>query len=328
MRSRNDDRHRPMSWCFRIRFRLPERLQLESPDKTIVLADLSPGAERVELRATAREDVGISDSRDLAVIGSGFASEAEALASGERWRGIVQKGLARMNIGADFGDRAPKGAVTTHGLRQLEAAHGGRLVNDVHGLMAFKCDPWPQFVGIGGGLVVGKSGAALRSVISAAARLGVGMSDRERLAYDLYSGSFSQPSPDARFAMLMMAVETLIEPEPRSPDVAQYVERLIGETRDSQLPPSEIESIAGALKWLYAESIGQAGRHLARQLGDRRYMDEEPARFFTRCYEMRSRLVHGDDPRPSAGDVATRAASLELFTSQLLSIELLGEVDG
>jgi hypothetical protein len=260
-----------------MRFRLPEGLQLESSDNTIVLAD--PGTERVELRAPAGRDIAISDSRELVVIGSGYLSEVEGLAAGDRWLGIVQKGLAHLNFGADFGDRAPKGALMTPGLRLLEAAHGGRFLNDEHGLMTFECDPWPQFARMGGTLVVGKSGAALRTAVSAAARLGVGMSDRERLAYDLYSGSFSQPYPDARFTMLMMAVETLIEPQPRSADVARHVERLIGETRESQLPSSEIKSIVGTLKWLYDESIGQAGRRLARQLGDRRYMDEEPARF-------------------------------------------------
>lgn len=223
---------RPMSWCFRIRFRLPERLQVDSPDNTIVLADLSPKAGRVELRAPAGEDVEISDSHDLVVIGIGFASEVEALAAGERWRGIVQKGLAHQNIGADFGDRAPTGAMTTFGLQQLEAAHGGRFLNDVHGLSAFECDPWPRFVRMGAKAVIGKPPAALRSAISVAARLGVAMTDRERLAYDLYSASFSQPSADARFVMLMMAVETLIEPEPRSPDAAHHVERLIRDTRE------------------------------------------------------------------------------------------------
>lgn len=319
---------RPMSWCFRIRFRLPERLQVDSPDNTIVLADLSPKAGRVELRAPAGEDVEISDSHDLVVIGIGFASEVEALAAGERWRGIVQKGLAHQNIGADFGDRAPTGAMTTFGLQQLEAAHGGRFLNDVHGLSAFECDPWPRFVRMGAKAVIGKPPAALRSAISVAARLGVAMTDRERLAYDLYSASFSQPSADARFVMLMMAVETLIEPEPRSPDAAHHVERLIRDTRESKLSSSEIDSIVGTLNLLYAESIGQAGRRLARQLGNRRYMDESPTKFFTRCYDMRSRLVHGLDPRPSRGDVDKRAAELERFTSHLLSIELLDAADG
>lgn len=57
-------------------------------------------------------------------------------------------------------------------------------------------------------------------------------------------------------------------------------------------------------------------------------MDESPTKFFTRCYDMRSRLVHGLDPRPSRGDVDKRAAELERFTSHLLSIELLDAADG
>jgi len=54
-------------------------------------------------------------------------------------------------------------------------------------------------------------------------------------------------------------------------------------------------------------------------------MDEKPQTFFTGCYEMRSRLVHGAYPRPSRGEVDRRAAALELFVRDILSLDLLDE---
>lgn len=215
------------------------------------------------------------------------------------------------------------GVATDQYLKMLAEQHGRPFLNDVQGLMVFECEPWPKFVRAEASGIVGHLGERLPRIISAAARIGVAPSDRELLAYDLYSASFSEISADARFAMLMMAVETLIEPAPRESAVVEHVERLIGETRSSALPRHEVSSIVGSLEWLRQESIGQAGRRLAKQLGDRKHMDQRPSKFFTDCYTIRSRLVHGYVPRPPRGDVDRRAAALELFAKDLLSIDLL-----
>lgn len=74
------------------------------------------------------------------------------------------------------------------------------------------------------------------------------------------------------------------------------------------------------------ESIGQAGRRLARTLEPRTYQGFAPATFFIRCYEMRSKLVHGHIPRPDRGEVDLLAANLETFVGDLLSGSLLHEV--
>ncbi|MGH3004423.1 MAG: hypothetical protein ACRDOS_00665 [Gaiellaceae bacterium] len=47
------------------------------------------------------------------------------------------------------------------------------------------------------------------------------MTEQQQLAFDLYSASFSEESADARF-LLMMAVETLLEPQKRSEAVAAH----------------------------------------------------------------------------------------------------------
>ena len=65
-----------------------------------------------------------------------------------------------------------------------------------------------------------------------------------------------------------------------------------------RLGPSNRQPVTGTLRFLYKESIRQAGKRLASTLGDRSYMGEKPAVFFTRCYDLRSALAHGDYPRP------------------------------
>jgi hypothetical protein len=114
-------------------------------------------------------------------------------------------------------------------------------------------------------------------------------------------------------------------PQAREKLVVEHVDALISATKRSGLPKNEIESLRGSLQWLRSESIGQAGRKLAARLGNRRYADQPPPAFFSKCYELRSSLVHGAHPRPAWGEVGQRAAALELFVRDLLSLELLDE---
>jgi len=203
------------------------------------------------------------------------------------------------------------------------------MLNDVLGLSVFECEPVPRFVTLGGASVsVGRAGAGVLRALRAAVAKNVTMTPQEQLAYALYSASFNEAYADARLVMLMMAVETLL-PETEHPEaVLAHVEHLREMTRQAELPDDERRSLLGSLLWLRLQSINQAGRQLAQSLGDRTYMEGQPSgpenatRFFTRCYEMRSALVHGHYPRPTRADVGVRAAHLEQFVGDLLAGEL------
>lgn len=160
-------------------------------------------------------------------------------------------------------------------------------------------------------------------VFVAAAEVDDPMAPRERPAFELYSGSFFQPPAHVRLLMLTMAVETLLVLQPRSADAQAHVQRLIDATAAADLDQSERDSLRGSLKWLRDESIGQAGQQLAKTLEPRRYADMTPDAFFTKCYAMRSELVHGHLPRPDWSDVGLLAAQLEVFVGHLLSGALL-----
>jgi hypothetical protein len=311
-------------YSFRIRFRLGARVRIDSP-----LLDLQIHvAPPVKVRMRARlDDVPLRDARDVLIVGSGYLTEADAADASTQWRERLQLAFARTDIGADFGDRAPGGGLTHAGLLMLAARSGARVLNDVHGVMIYESEPQPLFAGSSVSTTVGRSVTGLQNALAAAERLNATTSEQERLAFDLFSASFDETSADARLMMLMMAIETLIQPADRGAAANAHVDAMIQATRTSNLPSNEIASIVGSLQWLRTESISQAGRRLARALGDRTYLCLSPERFFTRCYDLRSRLAHGAVPRPSWTEVNEHAAALEIFVSHLLSGELLDAVD-
>jgi hypothetical protein len=310
-----------LAYCARVRFKLGARVRLISDDPKQVIVDSHK--EQVTLEASPPGPM--KDAEHVALFAGPYETEPDAIEGGQRWRRILEKALARANVGAEFGDRAPSGAATEHYLALLSAEYGVPVLNDIHGVMAFGCEPRPRFIRSEVRGVVGKDLAGVLEIVRTAAARNLQMSPVEQLAYEIYSASFSTDVADARFMLLMMAVETLIEPVSRSSEVIGHVDALIVSTKASELSRDEVSSITGSLSYLKTESIGQAGRRLASSLGPRRYVDLAPPKFFTRCYELRSRLAHGAFPRPPWAEVNIMVAPLELFVRDLLSVELLAD---
>jgi hypothetical protein len=329
-----------VTWTFRNRIELRPhcRLEYEGPEWVI---DESGSGKRVKLVGRYLREVQviqllqggpgaaldgppmapIKDATRLILIGTGYASEEEALAAGELWRGSLMRAFATLNVAADFGDASrPTGGFTPEGLNA--ASRGRRAFNDPLELWSYEDDDGEEplfFVSNGiDGWFISSPHERLEGALAEATEMG-GLSQTGRVSYDLYAGSFGL-GPEPRFAMLMTAFESLLTPKPRSAEAQAHVRSMIEATRTSELPSSEIQSICGSLNWLLDQSISQAGRELAWFLGPRDYLNgEEPGKFFTKCYEVRSRLLHGKHPIPTQGELGQLAAPLERLVSELIA---------
>lgn len=304
---------------------MPSRTLLGLTEEQFFLQDNDD--RRVWLKSSEAEGERLCDATKLVIRGEGYANEEEAAREGERWRDVVSRAFARVHLAADFGDRKPFGTLTKAGEAWLSEQVGHPVLGDRPGVTVFVDQPGLRFAASKAEGCKRPSEQRNRLVLSEAARLNEPLKGPERLAFDLYSGSFFQPSADSRLLMLTMAVETLLDLQPRSEAARAHVSAMIEATQaNAGLSQSERDSLLGSLTLLRDESIGQAGRRLARTLGPRRYGDKAPAAFFTRCYEIRSALVHGHVPRPDRGDVDAHAANLEIFVGDLLAGRLLTEV--
>lgn len=307
------------TYCFRIPFRMSSRSLLDLPNS---VHDLDHGPTRVWL-ASADPMQSLRDAERIVIRGEGYDTEAAARSAGERWRDVVCRALARLHLGADFGERSTHGQLTEAGEQHFSERFGHPVKADVPGVTVFRCEPELRFLRSEAHGCRRPTPEQSAEVFVAAAASENRLAPRERLAFDLYSGSFFQPSADARLLMLTMAIETLLVLQPRSTAVRAHARTLIAITDVADVTDSERASLRGSLSWLLDESIGQAGRRLAKTLEPRRYAGMTPSAFFTECYEMRSALVHGRVPRPDRSAVDSLAAQLEVFVGHLLSGVLL-----
>ena len=274
---------------------------------------------REDVRLGALDGERLADATRVALRGSGYGTEDEALEAGLRWRALLMRAFVDTGVAADFGDRSPAGLrLSSHARAAAATASGRQILEDIHGLIVFECEPPAVFVGAhAGGVVVSSSHDQLVSDMSQAVRAG-GLRAGRQVTYDLFAASKGQESVDARFALLMIAVETMLHPAARTDAACRHVELLISSTKSSSLDSGEISSLVSSLGWLLEESISKTARTIAKKLGDRRYKEMTPAAFITECYDIRSQLLHGHDPLPTWEEISKWTGPLEQFVTDLL----------
>ncbi|MEA1899469.1 MAG: HEPN domain-containing protein [Thermodesulfobacteriota bacterium] len=311
-------------YSFRTRFyRSPtDTLNIDSSKWELPLAE---EGRFLVLCSNKKEDT-IQNSTTIVFKSDGWPSENDALKAANKYVNALMLTLARLRIGADFGNRGPKSAFANAGLDMIGAKTGCRVLNDEHGLMFYESEPLPKFATMSADFLRGVNQNHFEQIFTHAINFSRDITERERLSMKLFNASFFQKSADSRFLVLVMAIEALLEPAPRSPSARAHVEKMISATKETNsLSPEEKNSFIGALKWLFNESINQAGRRLARShLGERTYANKSAESFFSYCYTLRSKLVHGANPLPSQQDIGSAVAQLEVFVSDILSGELRG----
>lgn len=306
-------------YTFRLRFNFPESTTLQIPETSVDLS--GPCHPSLSLSADEKGK-SIKESKILVLNGSGYPSEVEAISTGETLRDALTLALAYCQIGADFGDRVGRGGFTNIALSMLKQQYPGGVLNEVHGLMVYETNSPPMLAKFGHPtFILGRSADKFTNAFAYASASSYTLSERERLSYSLFASSFFEQSSDARLLFLVMSVEVLLELQPRSPDVSKYVESLITQTKNAQgLSKSERDSLLGAINWLRWESIRQGSRRLiSSKLCGKNYNNMPAPDFFLDCYDLRSALVHGNQPYPSRDRVGIAAANLEVLVANLLS---------
>jgi hypothetical protein len=294
------------------RIELPGGPPISVDDHEMVLSTEADG-RRVVL--TSRDaDTPLSKTKKLFLEGHGFESESAAREAGIQWRSILERAFACVRAAADFGDRAQRAVLSL-------ATEGQRIFNDRHQLIIYESEPPPTFVFVGPAWLHTTPSREVfeRALASEGSR--VRTTAAESLAFDLYSASFAvRQIVDARFMLLWMALETLIDQEERGEESQHWVDEMIAMTSEADLSEEkDRNSMVGSLKWLKRESISQAGKRLVRELGDRRYNDMTPVKFFEKCYDVRNLLAHGYKARPGRDQVDRLAAHLEILVGDLIA---------
>lgn len=212
----------------------------------------------------------VGETEWLTLRGARYPSHAAAIEAGEHWRDVLERALAGLHVPADFGERKAFSSWTNPDvLNRRSESMGARVMNEVHGLIAFPAGEPVHLISASASAYAPRSVESLRdAVVSPSNR---GLHAQQRLAFDLYNHGILAPSPDAKFVLFMMAVEALMTPFDRSEHVHRVVDDLRSVVLSAGLVEAERDALLSHIGQAKRASFRQQGERLAAKLADRRY---------------------------------------------------------
>ena len=273
---------------------------------------------------TFGEPTGISEARELLVVGGPYNSADTAGLVGARYKEALAVAFARLQLGVDAAGLFQTGQFFTSGLNLLAAGQDHRVLNDAQGLTVFDSAIPTKFARLGNAQMRhGISSPRFTRILTAILERDVRLSEREELALELYHASHFEELERSRFLTLMIAIEALLDPKERDSPALELVATFLKSVAEaSELDALTKASLLGSLQFLRRDSISQTGRALSRErLGDRLYEGMRSDKFFTHCYEIRSDIVHRGHVRDKRSGLPT--GELDRFVSDLLTFRFL-----
>ena len=303
---------------FRLRFNFPEAYRINSEEEVLELLVLKTG-ERLRLCSDVVATP-IKNYARAAVVGGSFVTENQARVAAEKSKRAILYWAIEQRLGIDFGDGKQRGTVTNAGLVALEKERGCPLRNDIHGIDVYEHVEKLEFVSVEAKGKLGKYPPTLIDTFQREYLKSRLLTEKQVLASEIYASSFFDVSARSRFVTLVTAVEALLEPLERSDEVKALVEELKTMTQQrSKIDEPTRKSIISRLEELRRQSIGQAGRTLANCLVPNELFDgQSSADFFTRCYGLRSQILHRGTVEDKSVDMLQIANVMESFVARLL----------
>lgn len=272
-----------VDFTFRFPFRLPHSKGVSINDASIVLDNYS-----YSVKIIGEPEKSIANSKEFIVIGSGFATEADAFEAGQKLRNTLILTFLDFKIGADFGDDSITGGLFDSFVNSLSHELKKEVRVHVNGLMVYPTQ------GTAGILKAGKpkfehliSSDRFLSVLNTIFTTDYSLRFSERISYNLFSFSSFSSSGYDRLLFLIMAIEVLLEPMPRSPQAIGLIESFVVEVKRSQLlEHQDRDSLITALSYLRNESIRHSARRLLEsKLPKKNYGGLSAIALFQDCYK-------------------------------------------
>ena len=307
---------------FRVRVNFPNGFRINSEEEKIELVRLDSGINLTF--ATGQTGVPIKECPRAVITGNGFCTFEDAQAIAEKVKQVLLVWSVKYRHGIDFGDGRQRSIYTKAGLALLEKEHGCPFRNDTHGVDVFEHVENLKFIHVDMQATVQKHPENLVQTFQEEIDAERTITSKQELACELYASSWFDISYRSRFITLVTAVEALIEQHEHTSDVAEWVRSAKISLVQLSLSDDIAASVGGSLERLRYQSISLAGRELVKRLlPDTQIQGMDAEKFFKKCYNLRSEILHNGAP-PQDKDMLQAANEAEEFVAKLLLTSLSG----
>lgn len=305
------------TYQFRLRFNMLKGDHINSEQEELELLRTQDG-QIIRLRAGSR-GTPIKASSEIAIIGGPYSSPEEATEAARRAHESVVVWALRQRLGVDFGDGILRSFITDFGKKHYERELGHPARNDRLGIDVYESQEGLLFASRDAALALGKNVDTFVEQMRQTLSNPLGLSEKQMLAAELYSASFFDVSFRSRFITLVTAIEALLDPSLRSNEIQVFVNDAKAKANALVADPATKQAMVSSLDWLRNDSIGQTGRVLAeRLLVDLEYDGLRAGKFFSRCYRLRSEIVHNGKASDPTIDLLQLSNTCQAFVADLL----------
>jgi hypothetical protein len=279
-----------------------------------------PIADGLNLRLTARDADSLSQATRFHFEAGGFSTEAIARTTGERLR----LRLRILNSMLDLGMTIPTSDTRSGGVSEaiknkaLEET-GGIAMDNVVGLAVFQDDGKHfEYVMAGVGTVYPSDPTFLFKALAKSWLVEMQLEERTLDALEILSRATTETSDRAKFLLMYLAVERLIQRGIRSDAAQVLIADFQERVRTAGLDQKEADSLVGALGTLKDQSFPSALFALVERMASPRTIQDTPLReFLSACVTTRNKIAHNAVLDPST-DLNKLSAGLRQFAMMMI----------
>lgn len=290
-----------------------------SSDKPSILCD-SVFDKQIKLSSYPLQ---LKESDTIFLYCDGFDNQVEAFQVGKRIQHALLIACLKREIFINIGK--DKASICGGPVKQMMMEqHRIQCLEDVHGIQIYNANQKTQFLaGPRYPVKIHLRNCAedVLTDINNFLSQDIQLTNKDLLALELYNASDFEMTTRTRFLLLMLSIETLIEPGKKSEKAQSLIDELKENVSNRDIDQVEKEVLLTGLSGLKDQSITMRGRNLANKYLNptNKYSNLNPDEFFSKCYKARSKLVHSGNDE----DVKDVIASLEVFVRDLLVSKLL-----
>lgn len=305
-----------MPFRYRIRWRFEHGHSISGLKAPVTV---SPGNASGDFELRPIEEADQFAGQGIALRSSEFATADGARAEGERALLRLLHASIENGYGVSLKPRIPPGFITEYGKKALGGDRFDVILDDEFGLCVYEEKGRTAFANVGTPQLL--TSQPIDRFIESWQRANVQVttpSGRLLTSYDLYANARFENSSRARFLLLVMSIESLVEQTPRTVAEQLAVDAAISAVQASGLSADEVGALTSGIAMLKNNSIAHSTKlYLTRAHEAGVLSVPESSLQFAKAYNIRSKLVHrGITPAPS--DLADRAAELERIAKELL----------
>ena len=256
----------------------------------------------------------------------GFDNQSEAYDVGKKIQLSLLLACLKREIFIDIGKGKASIFLSESVKQMMWEKHKVQYLEEIHGVQVYDVNKKTQFArGPRHGVKIHLLNYAedVLADITKFLSKDIKITNRDLLALELYNASDFETSPRASFLTLMLATETLLESATKSIKTQSVIDDISQHVLNSDIEKGEKDALITGIKNMKQQSFKWKGEKLATTYlsNGKKYHGLSPEKFFSKCYNIRGKLVHSGHFKTDIGP------TLEVFVRDLLVNKLINPLE-